>query len=92
MLETQKGLPKFPNFARKSKSYCLHSQAPLAFRQRLSALIGKIATMGNGPIGRVQKNLSFVAKWFDHPALLCLAGGSAIGLSATDAYGQSLGR
>jgi hypothetical protein len=81
------------DFPEKGKADFLDPPHPFAFRHHLSALIRKITTVGNRPVGRVQKNLSFLAEpFFGHLALPDYAGGSAIGLSATDAYGQSLGR
>jgi hypothetical protein len=54
----------------------------------ISPLLYQIAAPGNGLIGRIQKPLSFFAERLGHRTLLCHAGGSAIGLSATDAHGS----
>ena len=86
-LETQKNLFEFPYFAEKGKTNFLAVQTPFAFRHHLLALLGKVTTAGDGPVGSIQQFLSFQAKRLTHRALPPLAGGSAIGLSATDAYG-----
>jgi hypothetical protein len=69
-LETQKDLFEFPYFAEKGKTNFLAVQTPFAFRHHLLALLGKVTTAGDGPVGSIQQFLSFQAKRLNHRALL----------------------
>lgn len=53
-LETQENLFEFPYFAEKCKTNLLAVQLPLAFRHHLLALLSKVTTAGNGPVGSIQ--------------------------------------
>jgi hypothetical protein len=76
---------------RLPSSECVRQRAFEKFRALGDGLMHPFEMLGIDVFQRVWKAMK--AKWIeDHGRSSADAGGSAIGLSATDAYGQSLGR